>query len=474
MRQSAPRGDWSARSSHPHKKHRGLHHNGNAADLVSEESGSHSLSSEHAAMYEHIDPLTLDARLAEAEGHIAFYQAEAASLRKTKEDRNALAAVRRQVEEVRSAREHDRQIAQQELARCETRYKQELQAAKEEAGQLRKSLDHRTEEVSQVRSEANRYAHDLTESHAAIKALHEENESLAMSNRSLEQQRVNQEAAMQSEAERFLEIDKARRESETLVAMRDRELRTKDEHLARMQEQFQLMYGELKTQRETLARQQNAPWLRAGPDGRVSWPALLSGDQLAHMLKRYVPVGRHNATRMSQNDLAAFFGALQPYTWTDYFMAYGPVNHFIMARDEFGSIGEHVFYQHERPGHHAPGSHDVAVSAPQNCASSSPLPITRPQQPPPAPPQQTIPALRFGDIPADSLPPDGPPAHQLQQHDQVRERASKAAAAAAAEKAMRPASALSTNDKQDRKAEATPPTSETVLEEQGRRKHDQG
>lgn len=50
--------------------------------------------------------------------------------------------------------------------------------------------------------------------------------------------------------------------------MRDRELRTKDEHMARLQEQFQLLYGELKTAREVVARQQNAPWLRAGPDVR--------------------------------------------------------------------------------------------------------------------------------------------------------------------------------------------------------------
>lgn len=57
-----------------------------------------------------------------------------------------------------------------------------------------------------------------------------------------------------------------RRESDTLVVMRDRELRTKDEHLARLQEQFQLMYEELRSTREALARHQNASWLRTGPD----------------------------------------------------------------------------------------------------------------------------------------------------------------------------------------------------------------
>lgn len=72
MRQSAnPHGDWGARSSQPHKKPRSCRHNGHNADFASQES----LSSDHAASFEQLDPISLDARLAEAEGHIAYYHA---------------------------------------------------------------------------------------------------------------------------------------------------------------------------------------------------------------------------------------------------------------------------------------------------------------------------------------------------------------------------------------------------------------
>lgn len=405
-------GDWAAASEAAHAAGNGMQCNGYHSEepypVPDRRRSGRNDSATHTTQFETLDASALTLRLAEVDGAIAQYQAEATSLRKLLDDHSHRESLRKQADAAKAALDTERKRSEADMANVKAKHHDEIQRLEGQASQLRESLNGRLDEISHLQKRLRHQEADIVARDETIKTLHQDVRSAVDARQKLEARQNVLDQHLQGTADVVQGYQTTQEHHETRITVLERE-----------NQQWGEAYNQLQSECNVMRDR--------GTSSAYSWPShdmqepeapgLLPEEDLVDRLKSIVPVGARNACRLAQSELVSFFNSLAPLNWTSHYLPrYGAIFDFVRSHpDVFHTAPDNAFYQPEASlsdlsseassisyphlQRLASSPQDVAVPPP-NSVTSSPQPIARPRTT--TAPQE--PRLVFGEGVPSSAP----------------------------------------------------------------------